>query len=577
MARIALTGGAYQARSLISSAQRAINLYDEVNPQDSQAPVPVTIYLTPGLTLMGAPPNVEGMRQIYAATNGDVYCVVGPQVYYIDNTFTFHLLGTIPDNSTPVSFSDNGIVVVLVDGTKTGYCIDITPTSQSGLPVPRTFGTITDPNFLGSNFVDYIDTFFVFNQPGTFFLYISLSEVSFALLTQTSVGDGNITAAGSLYTDGNYTGVPLTGGTGTGATADITITGGSVTGVTLDTGGEGYAVGQVLSAAAANIGGTGAGFTWTIADMAPAFDPLDIAAKSGSADIIERVTVVFRTVWPIGRLTSEAWIDTGAADFPLQPLPGVFVEHGCIAPFSVANFDRSSFWLSQDRQGRAVVVKTQGYNAVEISTHAIVTIIQSFSDISDAIGFTFQQEGHVFYVLTFPSANATYAVDIQTGHWFQWAYTDNNGNLNRHRANCCCFGYGKNLVGDWQNGNLYSLDPNNYTDNGQPIQRIRSFPHLIQDGKRATYLSFIADLQVGTELGVTAANPPMVSLRWSDDRGATYGNAVEQSMGAGGQYLTSIKFNRLGMARDRVFELSWSAAANTSLNGAFVEMLPHRS
>lgn len=577
MTRVPLTGGAYEARSLIASAQRQINIYSEINPRDSQAPVPVTLYLTPGLTLEALPPNVEGMRQCYRATNGDLYVCVGPQVYYVDPTFIFYFLGTIADAATPVSFSDNGLVVVLVDGSTNGYCIDITPSSLSGLPVPRTWGTIQDPSFLGSNFVDYIDTYFVFNKPGTYFFYISLSEVNFALLTQTNIGDGSITAAGSLYTNGLYQNVPLTGGSGTGGTASIQVSGAVVTGVTIDNGGQGYHIGDVLSATAASIGGTGSGFQWTVTAVSPAFDPLNIAGKTGSADNIVRCTVVFRTLWLIGELTSEAWIDTGAADFPFQALPGVFVEHGCVAPFSLANFDRSSFWLSQDRQGRAVVVMTEGYNAVEISTHAIVTIFQSFATISDAIGFTFQQEGHVFYAITFPSANATYAVDIQTKQWFQWAYTDSNGNLNRHRANCCCFAYGKNLIGDWQNGNLYSLDPNAYTDNGQPISRIRSFPHLINDGKRVTYDSFIADIQVGTEPRTTTDNPPMISLRWSDDRGATYGNAVEQPMGSGGQYLTSIIWNKLGIARDRVFELAWSAPNNTSCNGAFIQMTPHRT
>lgn len=575
--RVSLSGGAYQARSLIASAQRQINLYSENNPQDSQAPVPVTLYLTPGLRLLATSPNIAAFRALYRASNGDVYCCVGTEVYYVNPSFVFQHLGTIPYNSTPVSFSDNGIVVVLVDGTTKGYCIDITPTSISGQPVPRTWGVISDPNFLGSNFVDYIDTYFVFNDPGTYNLYISLSEISFPLLTQTAIAAGTISNPGSGYANSVYFGVPLTGGTGSDATADIEVIGGVVTGVTLGNPGSGYTLGDVLSASVLNLGGTGSGFTWTISAMAPAFDPLDIAAKSGSPDAIQRVLVVYRTMWPIGQLTTEGWIDSGAADFAFQPLPGVFIEHGCIAPFSVARQDRSGYWLSQDREGKAVVVRIAGYNAERISTHAIESVFQSYANITDAIGFTFQQEGHSFYILTFPSANATWGMDIQTGQWFEWAFTDMNGNLNRHRANACCFAYGLNLAGDWQNGNLYALDPNVYTDNGEPITRIRSFPHLLDDGKRVTYTSFIADMQVGTKPGMLTTEPPKMWLRWSDDRGVSYGNSVLQSMGSGGQYLTSIKWSRLGLARDRVFEIGWSTDADTSLNGAFIEMLEHKT
>ena len=70
---------------------------------------------------------------------------------------------------------------------------------------------------------------------------------------------------GSSYTDGSYSAVALTGGTGTGATANITVSGGAVTAVTIVNGGSAYDVGEVLSAAAANIGGTGSGFSITVA------------------------------------------------------------------------------------------------------------------------------------------------------------------------------------------------------------------------------------------------------------------------------------------------------------------------
>ena len=82
--------------------------------------------------------------------------------------------------------------------------------------------------------------------------------------TRTAV-DGTITAlgtfvAGSLYTDGTYNGVALTGGSGSGATANITVTGAEVTACTLVDGGQDYSDTDQLSADAATIGGTGSGF-----------------------------------------------------------------------------------------------------------------------------------------------------------------------------------------------------------------------------------------------------------------------------------------------------------------------------
>jgi phage tail sheath protein FI len=85
-------------------------------------------------------------------------------------------------------------------------------------------------------------------------------------LTGTVSTLGAITP-GSLYTNGVYSNVPLTGGTGTGATANITVSGGVVTVVTLAAVGIGYTAGDVLSATAASIGGTGAGFSIPVATI----------------------------------------------------------------------------------------------------------------------------------------------------------------------------------------------------------------------------------------------------------------------------------------------------------------------
>lgn len=83
---------------------------------------------------------------------------------------------------------------------------------------------------------------------------------------KTAATMGSVTG-GSAYTNGTYTNVPLTGGTGTGALATIVIASGAVTTVTLTYGGEGYTVADALSALAANIGGTGTGFSVPVATL----------------------------------------------------------------------------------------------------------------------------------------------------------------------------------------------------------------------------------------------------------------------------------------------------------------------
>jgi len=173
-------------------------------------------------------------------------------------------------------------------------------------------------------------------------------------------------------------------------------------------------------------------------------------------------------------------------------------------------------------------------------------------------------------VLTFPVSDKTWQYDLSTDQWNELSWVDSNGNLRRHRANCYASAYGSPIVGDWENGNLYLWDVNAYTDNGNPIPRIRSFMHSVDDNSdRMRYREFIANMEVGNGTGTYDAVP--VFLRWSDTRGKSWGNAISTSLGLEGQYLTSLQFQRLGMARDRVFELSWSAPVKTSLLGAWVQ------
>jgi len=484
MARVNLLGGAYQSRSLISAAQRAVNLYPESNPPEGQPPVPVTHYPTPGLRKVSQSPVTGRLRASYRATNGDLYVVAsGPMlsyIYYVNASYAWVLLGTIPLGLNPVVFADNGLVIVIVDGTATSYAIDM---------LAKTFGTISPTSFYGATGVTYLDTYFIFNRPGTAQFYISLSNVSYAML----------------------------------------------------------------------VGGT-------------AFDSLDIAAKTGSADNIVTVASIHGELWLIGELTTEVWANSGAADFTFQRVPGAFVDHGCAAPYSLGQMDVSLFWLVQDRQGEAVVVKTDGYGVDRISTHAIEQDIQSYDTIDDAIGYCHQIDGHAFYVLTFPDAGRTWCYELATGQWHERASTDSNGNLNRHRSNCFSYAYGQGHVGDYQNGALYVYDQDYYLDGDQPIPRIRTLPHMINDGKRVSYAAFIADIEVGQTGGRLTSDPWLISLRWSDTRGASWGNPVIQSIGAGGELYVCPQWQRLGMARDRVFELSWSAPIRTSLQGGFVQV-----
>lgn len=308
------------------------------------------------------------------------------------------------------------------------------------------------------------------------------------------------------------------------------------------------------------------------------FDPLDIAAKTGGNDNIVGLKVMHRELWLIGAQTSEVWFDAGAADFAFQAMPGAFIEHGCTAIGSIAKYDLANYWLGQDSSGANVVFEGAQYRVRSISTLAIDREIATYANKSDAIGFTYLQEGHVFYVLTFPTANVTWVYDILEERWHRRAWCDVNGALNRWRANCFTTFNNQLVVGDFENGNLYGLDLDIYLDGfngttGDPITRIRSFPHITQENDRMVHRNLIAAMEVGNSMSSATNDNDFVSLRWSDNAGRSYGEAVLQSLGPSGNYLASLQWNRLGLARDRVYELSWSAPVKTSIQGVYLDVL----
>ena len=281
---------------------------------------------------------------------------------------------------------------------------------------------------------------------------------------------------------------------------------------------------------------------------------------------------VHRELWLIGNLTSEVWIGTGAADFYFQQVQGAYINHGTPAKYSPAKQDILTFFVQQDMQGNGLVLQGQGYDVSEISTPRLVKEFKSYPTITDAIGFCYQIADHAFYELVFPTANKGWIYDLTTKQWSEKNWMDSNGILNRPRENMCMLFNGLLLAGDWETGNLLQLDVDTYTDytndnNIGTIPRIRTFPHMIDGNDRVVYNSFDADISVGTILDQDTT--PMISLSWSNDRGVSYNNPIMQSMGKTGQYLTTVSWNRLGYARDRVYKLTWSENLNCALNGGF--------
>jgi hypothetical protein len=299
------------------------------------------------------------------------------------------------------------------------------------------------------------------------------------------------------------------------------------------------------------------------------FDSLDFASKSGNADNLVAVASTRRNVFLFGEQTTEIWTNTGGAAFTFSRLSGAFIEFGCASADSIAQADGSLYWLSKSKEGHCMVLRSVNYDRERISTFAIENEFQTYSRVDDAYAYVHQMSGHYWYVITFPTANKTWVFDAATGEWHERAQLDSTGKFNRERAGCFTYWNGMHLIGDHESGAIYELRLDQYSDDGQPIRRVRSFPHMADDGNRVTYQQFQAAMEVGE--GDFGAQPE-IRLRWSDTKGASWGTSISSTLGQRGGYLKDCRFLRLGQARSRVFELSWSANCPTALNGAYIQI-----
>ena len=308
-------------------------------------------------------------------------------------------------------------------------------------------------------------------------------------------------------------------------------------------------------------------------------DPLDFASAEGSPDGLVGLIVDHREAWLFGTDSVEVWYDAGLPDFPLTRIQGAFNEIGCVAAFSIAKLDNGLFWLGTDARGQGIVYRANGYTGQRISTHAIEYAIAQYGNISDAIAYTYQQEGHAFYVLTFPSGDATWVYDVSTQAWHERAGWD-NGVFVRHRSNCQCNFGGNIIVGDYENGNIYKLSLDVYADNGGVQKWLRSWralPSGQNNLKRTAHHSLQLNCESGVGLNDGQGSDPQAMLRWSDDGGHTWSSEHWATMGKIGAYYQRVFWRRLGMTlklRDRVYEVSGTDPVKIAVMGAELILSP---
>lgn len=458
--RIPFATNSYQSRSLPVSAQRLVNVYPEIQPDDAKGKVP--LFGCPGLTrfatLAGGP-----VRGLYC-WGGSLYAVGGGGLYRVTSGGTATLLGAVGAATGPVRMLDNGDQLATVsDGA---VCVwDGSAMTAASIPAAS---SVDDMGFL--------DGYGVWLERAT-------------------------------------------GGFGVTALNDFTTS-----------------------------------------------DALDFATAESSPDAGQAIIVDHREVWIIGERTAEIWTNTGAADFPLERLQGANIERGTAARWSAAKFDGTVTWLGDDR----IVYRAEGYTPKRISHHAMEAALSSYETVSDAYALVYAQDGHTFYALTFPSANATWVYDAATGFWHE----RQSGLSGRWKVQGVASAYGKVFVGDAETGAVYVLDPDACSADGFPLIRSATSAPMHAQGRRAIAHRVELDFDMGRGLTTGQGEDPQAMLQWSDDGGRTWSSERWVSMGRIGEHTRRAVWTRCGSFRERIWRVTVSdpspfvlIAANIDIEG----------
>lgn len=294
------------------------------------------------------------------------------------------------------------------------------------------------------------------------------------------------------------------------------------------------------------------------------FDPLKFATAEGAPDETVAVESNHRELWVFGTRSTEIWYNSGNVDFTFDRIQGAFIERGCLAPHSIAKVNGQMVWLADDGMVYAAV----GYQPQRISNEAMESKIARATNKTDAFSWTYSEQGHTFYCLTFPTDKMTLCFDFNSGLWHERSHIHHG----RHVANCCASWKGMNIVGDFSSPFIFQMSLDSYADFVYPIQRVMQSAQVHASRERITAHSLELDMESGIGLPSGKESDPQAMLQWSDDGGKTWSNEHWAPIGKMGEYLTRVKWNRLGRFRQRTWRVVFTEKLPIVVMAAWMEV-----
>lgn len=578
--------GSYNNQRVSSiDAERSVNVFEYIDPLGKKKK---SLISTSGLTNQNTSFGVAtgGYRAQFVFNNNE-YDVIGNTVFRVSPTNVVSILGTIGSASGYVGVAANTFQIIFVDGQH-GYVWDTTA---------NTFTQITDTSFPAQPIdCDYMDGFFIVanGQTNTFQLSMfnqglvwgpAANNFTTNHVVNNQLTIGSSTIGGAAGTANFQTGVPVTLSNSGGSLPtplDNTTTYYTIfidsTHIELATS---YA--NAISGTAITITGDGSG-TQTITSLGQ----LQLGSITSDTGTIVACRVLHRRLFLYSQFFTEVWENAGAgSNLPFRRNNSLLMEYGTPSIGSIdTSFDIMIF-QSQSRKGLGPVMMISGVQPIPISTMALDNQLNQYAvagQISDCSGFMVRESNIIFYRMNFTAANHTFVYNVTQSNpssdagklWHEEEVLDGD----RHPAQTSCYLNGINYVGNYKSATRYVLDPNNFTNDGEAIRRMRITKAFVPPGYQRIRVDRLqvdflqgnladlnethGDLDLFTELGfilqtesgndilleqqsdIETPQNLFVFLSISKDGGQTYGYNVKAPMGHVGQRTFRTLWRKLG-------------------------------
>ena len=322
-------------------------------------------------------------------------------------------------------------------------------------------------------------------------------------------------------------------------------------------------------------------FIYTFADFSTISNVGDGSAASGlnrigeetEPDAMVRDFVFEEIIYRCGVRSIVSWYNSGVGSPPIDKFQGRIFYVGLAAPYSIAKTDEAFYWLGDDH----AIYRAQAGSKQRISTDAISNAIANFAVVDDAIGFTYTFEGQNFYSITFPTANKTFTVSekLAENGWFEISSGTSDG---RWQGSSVISAYGKTYVSDVDNGNIYLLDLDTYTNNGEALQRTRIISNIDARlvggsiGDSITMSGVTVSMETGVGIIAGQGDNPRIIIEASFDGGRTFNAGAWPRVGRLGEFVLKVEWDKMKTFYDCMLRLSSTDPVNYSVYSANIKL-----